>query len=253
MNHIISKQCCNCQDTGINYKPIESNAQPISIASDHCIDRKEHECNKTRIIATGTGPVEDTNQEYILNKVIGPKPVENYYEDRGYNIARDNNGNIVKLPYECQTYATYCDPRVRNAVTGDLIKLDTIPQSSEMPMSKIYDESLRGYGQGYVTYRDINAGQIQYSVSKSDQSAYKTPNYVLGSTTIKSVREDPMGGMIPEYNRTPNVDNMVTDSKYQHTRDELRHRENLMDGIKYRHNKSDYGLFWEHIVRENEK
>ena len=64
-----------------------------------------------------------------MNKVIGPKPVENYYEDRGYNIAQDNNGNTVKLPYECQTYATYCDPRVRNAITGDLIKLDAIPQS----------------------------------------------------------------------------------------------------------------------------
>ena len=213
-----------------------------------------YDCDKTRVISTGKAPSTDYNAAYILNNNFGLTDASNFFPDRVWTIVQNADGQIVYLPdKQCsdKVCATYCDPRVRNAITGDLIKLDRVPYTGHVALENVYGEELRSYGQNYKSYGDIHAGQIQYRVSSEDKSAFQTPIYTLESSTVQTVRQDPMGGMIPEYYRTPVTNGLKNASNYQDTRDQLRYREDIMDGLRYQQNKSDYGVFWEHIIAED--
>ena len=202
---------------------------------------------------TGKGPSHDTNEVLILNRDFGLTESSNFFPDQVTTRFITNESKIVDLPDpKCpgKVCATYCDPRVRDARTGQLIKLDRVPYTGHVPLESVYNEKLRGYGQNYRSYGDIHAGQIQYYVPTEDKSAFQKPIYTLDSNTIQTIREDPMGGMIPEYYRNPVTNGVKNASAYQDTRDQLQYREDIMDGIMYQHNKRDYGVLWENVLEQ---
>ena len=263
-NSYISKQCCDCEDPPDSYlyKPFPRGVTPKSLASEDCTDRSMYNCSKTRVTKLGKGPSQNRDSVMILNDDFGLTKSSNFYEDYVTTDSLVEGNLMTRVATKCGSKkvgcggtspavcASYCDPRLRNAATGDLIKLDRVPYTGHVALENVYNENLRGYGQDYTTYSDIHAWQIQYYMSPDDKEAFQTPVYTLESNTIQSVREDPMGGLIPEYYRDPKTKSILNASRYQHTRDQLRFREDILDGIMYQRNKSDWGLLWEKPISE---
>lgn len=246
--NFISKECCDCDDNPdcVFYKPFKGAVTPKSIASESCTDRKMYDCKDTRVFGTGDAPSNISHSLYVLNRNFGLTNAENFWDSRiDSNIIVDGvveKEHIGGCPNIVQ--ATYCDPRVRNQPTGELIKLDRKPYTGHVPLDEIYSESLRNYGTGYNTYSDINGGQIRYYVSDDNYSAFQEPMFALRADETKTVRKDPMGSLLPEYYREPLTYGLKNVSPYQDTRDQLRYREDIMEGIVYNQNKQSWGKLW---------
>ena len=254
--NIISQQCGNCTECGnppdaYLYKPFTGAVTPKSIASQTCVDRSIYNCSNTRVTKLGEGPSSNNNKVTILNESFGLSEASNFFPDQVYTKAMEyvdsNSIRFIDLvdPKCKNVCATYCDPRVRDARTGDLIKLDRAPYTGHTALENIYDEKLRNYGKNYKSYQDIHSGQIQYYVPEEDKEFNQRPVYTLESTTIQTVREDPMGGLIPEYKQEPLSKGILNASSYQDTRDQLQFRENMMNGIMWKQNKTNYGVLWQ--------
>jgi hypothetical protein len=92
--------------------------------------------------------------------------------------------------------------------------LDRVPYTGHTALENVYNEDLRGYGKNYRSYQDINAGQIQYYVPEEDKEFNQRPVYTLEADTVQTIRQDPMGGLIPEYKRITGYIKCVTISRY---------------------------------------
>jgi len=256
-NMLISKQCCDCKDPpdAFFYKPWFKGVTPKSLATELCVNRDMYNCTDTRITRKGKGPSKNNDDVYILNPNFGLTDAANFYPDQVYSYVYDTVDEEIKkvVDKKCpkKVCATYCDPRVRNAVTGDLIKLDRVPYTGHVPLSQVYNEKLRNYGKNYTTYSDIHAGQIRYYVPDEDEEAFQSPNYTLTSNTLNTVRQDPMGALLPEYYRDPVTNGLKNESDYQDTRDQLRYREDIMDGIMYTRNKRNWGVMWHDVYSKH--
>jgi len=254
---IISQQCCDCNDppAAYNYKPFMGAVTPKSLATEKCVDRSIYNCSNTRVTRLGKGPPPNTDNVMILNKSFGLTEASNFFPDKVDTEMMEYVGedgiqfiNVQSPKCSDTVCATYCDPRVRDARTGDLIKLDRVPYTGHTALENVYNEDLRGYGKNYRSYQDIHAGQIRYYVPEEDKEFNQRPVYTLESNTVQTIREDPMGGLIPEYKREPLSRGILNASRYQDTRDQLQYRENIMDGIMWQQNKTDYGVLWEDVL-----
>lgn len=246
---IISNKCCDCPETSRVYfvKALAKGVTPKSLANENCVSRSMYDCSNTRITKKGSGPVSQNNMVLEINEPDGlTKNAPDFYRVPVTNTVMAN-GKIYKIPdNKCSQggITTYCDPRLRDARTGQLLKIDATPHTGSVNMGNIYDEHLRGFGKNYTSYLDVNGGQIQYYVPLQDVEAVHRPNYTLNSTTMQTIRQDPMGGLIPEYHREPVANGNRYASNYQDTRDQLKFREDIMDGLMYRQRKENYGLMW---------
>ena len=253
IKNIISKQCCDCENPpeAFTYKPFMGGVTPKSLAIENCVDRDMYDCVNVRVTKVGIGPSERENKVMILNKSFGLTEASNFYPDQVATKVMTSDQKVVNIPSQkCpgNVYATYCDPRVRHAPTGDLIKLDRVPYTGHVALENVYNEDLRNHGKNYTSYQDIHAGQIQYYISPEDREANQRPVYTLESNTVQTIREDPMGGLIPEYKREPLSHGILNASRYQDTRDQLQYREDIMDGLMYQQNKTNYGVLWEDVL-----
>jgi len=251
----ISKQCCDCQDPPESYiyKPFAGGITPKSLAAENCVNRDMYQCSNTRVTKVGRGPSSQENKVMVLNESFGLTEASNFFPDQVSTKVMTPDQKVVDLvDPKCpgMVCATYCDPRVRDARTGQLIKLDRVPYTGHVAIENIYNEELRGYGKNYRSYQDIDAGQIQYYVPEEDREANQRPVYTLESNTVQTIREDPMGGLIPEYKREPLSRGVLNASRYQDTRDQLKYREDIMDGIRYQQNKTNYGVLWESVLEQ---
>ena len=246
--------CSECNKCNQKYivRPFTNGVTPKSLADEMCgLNTSDCYSNQKRIIKTGKGPVY-TEEQYILNSEIGPKFENNFYEDKiTTKLVNQNKKEVHETEiHDKNVYVDYCDPRLQDNRTWDRIMLDSIPKSSEVNMSDVYDESLRNYGQNYTSYDSINSGQIQYYVSDQDSEANQRPNYVIESRNVNMIRQDPMGGLIPEYYREPLTERNRHISNYQHLRDGMKNVELVMDAAMYRRNKSDWGKLWGNTIKE---
>jgi hypothetical protein len=249
----ISKQCCDCKDPPESYiyKPFIGAITPKSLAAENCIDRGMYRCSNTRVTKVGRGPSSQDGKVMILNESFGLTEASDFFPDQLTTAMMTPDHKVINVvdPKCSETLcATYCDPRVRDARTGQLIKLDRPPYTGHVALENIYNNELRGYGKNYRSYQDIDAGQIQYYVPEEDREANQRPIYTLESNTVQTIREDPMGGLIPEYKREQISNGILNASRYQDTRDQLKYREDLMDGIRYQQNKTSYGVLWESVL-----
>ena len=224
------ESCSKCIHDDIYLKKF-INVEPKSIADENCGITK-NDCNQKRVIKMGQGPTK-SNLYLNINCEIGPK------HDIEFKQAQNNAQTVCN-----NVYTRECDPRLTDNKTWDKIMLDQPPVTSEIELEKIYGENLRNYGKNYTSYKSINAGQIQYYVPVQDLEANQKPNYILESNNTNVIRQDPMGGLIPEYHREEITNGMKHVVKDQYMRDRLRYAEWMLDSAMYKRNSRDWGKLW---------
>jgi hypothetical protein len=145
------------------------------------------------------------------------------------------------------------DPRLKNGVTGDYIKLDRPPLTGDVAVGNvcldaIYDERFKNYGQCYGSYGDVNAGQIQYYIDDSIADAYFQPLFVLPQEVHHEVFVDPMGAVKPQYHPTPKTEYSKRIHKGvewdQWTQDSLEFRSEIMSRQMRKRNEQKYSARW---------
>ena len=142
------------------------------------------------------------------------------------------------------------DPRLNSASHAQWLTLDQPPIDSSMKLYNIpYDKKLDKYGQNYRTYSDINAGQIMYYISKSQEDPISEPVYGVSAKVDSYLYQDPMGGISPYYYRTPlKNDNPIGPKRNNYDgclswmQDSLNQREDITILQSTKINKSDWSL-----------
>jgi hypothetical protein len=110
----------------------------------------------------------------------------------------------------CETYISR-DPKLRNGMRGFALKLDRPPSDSSIKLSTIYDDKLKGYGQNYKSYSDINAGDITYYVDRSvERGTLYEPVFGTRATNTGYIYKNPMDNMEYVFDRAPLSDRCPT-------------------------------------------
>lgn len=91
----------------------------------------------------------------------------------------------------------------------------------------IYDPRFTGYGDPYRSYSDVMLGNVQYAYSDID--AYRYPNYVTRNKVDFIEFTNPMGKVLPHYQRTASLDDSRPFVENQWMNDSLYFRENIME------------------------
>lgn len=201
-----------------------------------CYDKKLYKQNDQ------PNPTPPPRANIILNK-LGPVYSPEFTE---INCKRNGNG--------CEGISyTSKDPRLLNAVTNDLIKLDTPPlisynQVGNVCRDNIYDESRRNYGSQIRTYYDIKDGLISYYIDTDISDPYFNPNYTQSSTIDYLLYKDPMTAIKPLYYRKPIVNYTQNpqsgQGNDQYTYDTLYYREDLMSKQSEKMNQERWSNRW---------
>jgi hypothetical protein len=232
------------------YKPFPPNTIPRSLAADTC--KTQDIDYGTRIVEYGKGPSHNNNKVTVLNKTAGLTYDQNFYKTKETEQVL-HDGKVVNLDvpgYGTPVYTADCDARIYNAMSGQLLKFSEPPYVARgVELGDLYKEN-NDYGNNYKSYENIDAGQIVYYVPEQSRSAFQSPNFVINTNTVSSVRKDPMGGLIPEYEQTPVTNGIRNISNYQDTRDTLKHRESILGGLMYGMNKRNYGVMWENTINK---
>jgi len=145
-----------------------------------------------------------------LGSKIGPDP--NAKGDVILNPqVRDENLAKDFFPVTCSLsgcdhiqYASE-DPRLVNAAVPMTLTLNQPPATSSVSNQDIYSPSLNNYGQNYKQYSDISAGQITYYIDDSIKAPFHSPNFTNQAVVSAQMYQDPMGGLKPQYTRSPIV------------------------------------------------
>ncbi len=164
----------------------------------------------------------------VLNKDFGLKLATDFVKKECFDHPQEcPRVNPMKVACDGSIWVSN-DPRIRNPAINQLVPLDRPPYTGDVKLRNVYNEDLRGYGQNYKTYRDIHAGQIQYYLDPDLSEPYFEPNFAIRSDITKSVFQDPMGALKPQYDRVPIAYNNYNISDYSFDRDQMGFREDLM-------------------------
>jgi hypothetical protein len=166
--------------------------------------------------------------------------------------AADFDEVTCPLNQGCEKTYVSPDPRLIDVLRNFTMTLDRPPLDSSIPLKDINtNESLRGYGQNYKTYSDINAGQIYYYIDKSIEDPFYSPNFTIPAQTTGVVYKDPMGAMKPEYTRDPltkrdclNTKNTNYIGGLSWMEDSTEHREDILSKQMNRQNREKYSARW---------
>jgi hypothetical protein len=104
----------------------------------------------------------------------------------------------------------------------------------------IYDPRFNGYGDEYRSYSDVNLGQVQYYYSDID--AYRYPNFGIRSKVDFVDYTDPMGRVLPEYDRQVGLNDIKQTVHDQYTADALYFREGLQERLMRKRNSELWQL-----------
>lgn len=219
------------------------------------------------------GPGEVTNEERIkyLTQI---QPDQYSYSDMSYPI--NSNLGISYTPeilprvldQVATPYGTY---PLFHRIDPQLIRDDNIPPErfEELPrrttwsakysgldaapgtvnFEDIYDPRFNGYGDEYRSYGDVNLGQVQYYYS--DVDAYRNPNFGIRSKVDFIDYTDPMGRVMPEYNRQVGVNDIKNSVHDQYTSDALYFREGLQERLMRKRNRELWQLRQAPVRKDN--
>lgn len=104
----------------------------------------------------------------------------------------------------------------------------------------IYDPRFNGYGDEYRSYGDVNLGQVQYYYSDID--AYRYPNFGVRSKVDYIDYIDPMGKVLPEYDRNVGLEDVKETVHDQYNADALYFREDLQEKLMRKRNRELWQL-----------
>lgn len=138
---------------------------------------------------------------------------------------------------------TSFDPRLVYPIRGPIpLALDKPPYTGNVLLKDIYEDDLTNYGKNYTNYRDIRGGQLMYY-----QDLDLTPPYFMPVNTVRSsvrteVLKTPMGGLWPQYPKTPLTKKSEYLSPQQFTRDTVTWREEISALQSSKMNRQNYPL-----------
>jgi hypothetical protein len=144
-------------------------------------------------------------------------------------------------------YTNYNDPRLKNALRGNIpMVLNDIP-IEYFPKRDIYtDKTLNQYGKHYDNYLDIKEGDITYYINNQLRDPYFYPNFTEQSKVYTYKYTDPMDVKKNYYIRKPIEKRDVFKSNTTYNgclsfiEDTSNHREDIMSSILNKRNFQSY-------------
>jgi len=206
--YIYPQSSCTCYNCTTNkkYESVKNtNGKPSNLSVRGCSVPSHFDCYNRKYVGTNTQPKD--SQEMKINYINPQAYTQNY--------AKSFMAVDCKEPDACRQcpnpqYGSW-DPRTWSATRNQYITFETPPLDGSIKLKDIYNDNLKGYGQNYQTYSDINAGQIVYYVDKSREDAYYRPLFNENVQVDTLVYKDPMDAMKPEYPRVTPYKNPITD------------------------------------------
>ena len=168
------------------------------------------------------------NPPRVLDQVATPYGTYPLYHRIDPQLIRDGN-----IPPERQEEL----PR-RTAWSAKYSMFDAAPGT--VNFEDIYDPRFNGYGDEYRSYGDVNLGQVQYYYS--DLDAYRYPNFGIRSKVDYIDYIDPMGRVLPEYDRQVGLNDIKQTVHDQYTADALYFREGLQERLMKKRNRELWQL-----------
>jgi len=143
------------------------------------------------------------------------------------------------------------DPRLLNVAGPSRLLLDRPPMNSTPKLNTLSnDKSLDLYGQGYKSYKDVNAGQVIYYMDSSREDAFYEPIFSTKAETVGIMYKDPMGNMKPQYERIVEREcngqktGCEYDSCLSFLEDTQIHREDILASQMRKRNEQRYEPRW---------
>lgn len=186
----------------------------------------------------------------VYNTLLNPNVVSDDRYDKTFNAI-----NVKYCPRSSCIGTTYLnsDPRLYNSASATWMQLDKPPRNSTMKLDTLTtDKSLNNYGQSYKSYADVNGGDILYYIGDRED-AFDKQLFSNNSTTVGTLHKDPMGAMIPRYERIPHDKfnpvigdsyNVDGDACLSFLKDTQEHREDLVSRQMSTINKQRYAPRW---------
>jgi hypothetical protein len=221
---------------------VDKSGYPTNLSVRNCKIPSAYQCYDTLLFRSDIEPQEKTGYDYL-----NPAAIQEKYSKDFVKIECRDPQSCPKIQYAST------DPRLISvAHGGQVLTLDRPSVDSSVKLADLaVDTRLDGYGQGYRTYSDINAGYISYYVDKSIEDPYFNPNFVTSATTTGKLYQDPMGSMKPYYNRYPlkcndplDTDHSTYDGCLSWIQDSTGFREDIMAHQMSRQNRERWEPRW---------
>jgi hypothetical protein len=224
------KTSCPCQGcpqpASAFYQKETINDKPCSLGISNCEKSPGFYCSNKQVYKQNIQPNNEPTTYQNLN-TLGLSSATDYTQIDCKNF----NGGCAG------GYAGH-NPKLFDSARAQLLLLDRPHLSGGVAVGnvchdEIYTPYFRNYGKNYTSYKDINAGQIQYYVDSDTSGAYFRPNFPEPALVTHEVFIDPMGSIKPQYNRETfqkyGWDSCNKDNCDSFTHDTLEFRQELME------------------------
>ena len=164
----------------------------------------------------------------VLDQVATPIGTYPLFHSIDPQLIRDQNippERLQELPRRTQWSAKYSG-------------FDAAPGT--VNFEDIYDPRFNSYGDPYRSYGDVNLGQVQYYYG--DVDAYRYPNFGIRSKVDFIDYTDPMGRVLPEYDRNVGVEDIKQTVHDQYNADTMYFREDLQERLMRKRNRELWQL-----------
>ena len=209
---------------------------------------KNFTCKPSEILEITQQPTLPLNNNYtLLNPTMGIDLAQDFYPASDKECTQPmcnaamqcciNPGTKAVCTEVCKNTVSSLDPRLIDPRRGIRMHLDSPPYDGGAKMDEIYTEKFDKYHTGYYEdYRQINGGQYGYYIEDQIPSntwgqQFSNPNFVLRSDVEVTNLQDPMGGIHKVHYKGPSTHNSRYVSCDQKTRDNIRHREDIMGSL----------------------
>jgi hypothetical protein len=247
MNNLIQdypKSSCNCYKCAEKFYDISPDGKPTNMSVRNCNFSNYYDCVDRKLFKNQIEPRSNNNYTFI-----NPDVMTQQYDKRYIGV----EPNITKS-YDRTVYTTknYDGRLISPERGGEILALDRPPISANIREKTIYtDPTMKEFGKKYGTYGDIKAGQILYYFDESIEDTLFNPLFVNNANVDGSLYKDPMGGMKPDYSRTPVKIPDLLETKHDNNhgeltwiRDSQESREDLLSLQMNRNNQRKYSSRW---------
>ena len=246
--YMYPKSSCTCYQCTTNKYEFPT-GKPTNLSVRSCKVSDYYDCKNRRVFDNAHMEPQDKNGiEWINPNVYA----ESYSKSFGMIDCKEDAKDPCNTCPEPQFVSW--DPRTWSATHNQYLTFDRPPLETAPKLKDIYNKDLKGYGQGYGTYSDITAGNIIYYNDKSREDAYYDPLFAHPAQVNTVLYKDPMGAMKPEYPRTVDYKNPVSDTDCDYgeyclsfIKDTQMHREDILSGIMTQKNQQRWMPRWANL------
>jgi len=191
-----------------------------------------------------------------VRRIYGMEPLEQSKKDHVEYLNTKRDVQAAPDFFYTTPEKTTCrslDPRLIDTTRNIHMELDRPPYQPKnvQPLKNMYtDCDAQKVKTGYYPggYTSIYGGDIQYYFDPYLAQAHNEPVYVLQTAMVPFVFQDPMGALLPQYDRVPLFQNNTNVCEYSFDQDQMSFREDLIALQSRRIDKNDYDLFNDHFT-----